>query len=229
VTVVRHEGSTPAVDATGAPTPGSVVVGRFRAPIYTVEDDRALRGHTYVYAAVPFDRDTPPKTAAASVLPPLKLTRGGAESTAGVGTPPRRAVTPRKRTKPARRSRPARRTIPKPKPKPARRATPKPSAASPNLVTPGAGNVTDRRALGVRWRASSQAHYYNIQLFKGVPSKPDPKSSVFRGFPTGTTATIPGGTLAPGRYLLRVFVGLGRLGDLQYLHQPWVRRVLVVK
>jgi hypothetical protein len=95
------------------------------------------------------------------------------------------------------------------------------------LVPSRTAAVPSRRSLEVRWRPDARARYYNVQLFRdGVGAGGRKLASVF---PTAPRTTVPGAQLAPGRYRLYVWSGLGPKAAGRYAPRPWVVQALQIR
>ena len=115
---------------------------------------------------------------------------------------------------------PAPEAAPSPPPRPAAAAPPR---RAPRLVRPRVGAVLRPAApVGLRWRASPRASYYNVQLFRAG-------RKLLSVFPARGAAVLPGRDLRrPGVYRLRIWIGVGSKLRGRYLRTPWIDRTLRV-
>jgi hypothetical protein len=129
---------------------------------------------------------------------------------------------------------------PAPAPLPASAPAPAAAPAPPPGVMRAARNVVRRpattrrllsplrvarpahRTLRLRWRRDPRARYYNVQLFRG-------KRKVLSFFPTRPRQDIGPGRLAPGRYTVLIWSGLGTKRPPRYASRPWVVRRLTLR
>ena len=207
VTILRREGS----QVPSPLDPATTIVASVPSPDATALDTTALPGHTYTYAALPYDRDTPPNQGPLTVAPsPVAVPAAPPPST---GPTPDAPVTPTPQpTVPVT-------TTPKPPTAP-RRA----KLAPARLLLPKArARLVVGRAIALRWRANPKAAYYNVQVFRG-------RRKILTTFPTGVREVIPARLLTrPGTYRLLVWSGLGAKRRGRYAPTPWLIKTLQVR
>jgi hypothetical protein len=99
------------------------------------------------------------------------------------------------------------------------RVVPAPRVRASRLLAPA--RLVAGRRTPVRWRPDPRASYYNLQLYRGV-------RKVLSTFPTAPRGRIAGRLLRPGRYVLRVWSGIGRQRLARYAAIPWVVRPFTI-
>ena len=124
---------------------------------------------------------------------------------------------------------PAPRPAPQPAPPTARAKTPRPRVGGPvggalaRLINPRPGAAVRSGTLRLRWRPDRRARYYNIQLYAR-------SRKVLTRWPSGPALRV--NRLAPGRYRIVVWSGIGPQERARYAARPWVDqrfRVLTVR
>jgi hypothetical protein len=206
VTILRREGA----QVPSPLDPATTVVASVPSPGATALDTTALPGHTYTYAALPYDRDTPPNQGPLTVAPsPVSVPAAPPTSTA---TGPDAPVTTSPPTVPVTSTPTTPKAPAKSKLTPARLLLP---ATKTKLI---AG-----RKISLRWRANPKAAYYNVQVFRG-------RRKILTTFPTGVREVIPARLLTtPGSYRLLVWSGLGAKRRGRYAPTPWLIKTLQVR
>jgi hypothetical protein len=94
-----------------------------------------------------------------------------------------------------------------------------PITRASRLLTPA--RLVAGRRTPVGWRRDPRASYYNLQLYRG-------ERKVLSTFPTAPRDRIAGRLLRPGRYVLRIWSGLGRQRLGRYATTPWVVRAFTI-
>ena len=94
-----------------------------------------------------------------------------------------------------------------------------PGTGASRLLTPA--RLVAGRRTPVRWRPDPRASYYNVQLYRGG-------RKILSTFPTVPRQRIAGRLLRPGRYVLRIWSGIGRQRLARYAPIPWLVRPFTV-